>query len=151
MPRNRGYSFARNQGDNMTTHMKLTLHHLNDGHDMAIIHDTLPEVYDSFGTPEASMGSDRDGEYSVCIRYRDNNTAGWYYRAALCNLAMWQHVLGEPARIAAAEEDAQKEMAKRTKELADIIEGVIVDDRAIRPELIAAAILSFQKEQEPKP
>lgn len=134
----------------MPTYLKLTLHDLNDGRDIANINDELPEVYDSFGTPEASMGSDLDGEYSVCTRYRDNNTADWYYRAALCNLAMWQHVLGEPSRVAAEEEAAKEERSKRVKELADLIEEVIVDDRAIRVELIATAILNFQADQEGK-
>ena len=120
----------------MTTHMKLTLHEINSGREIANINDELPEVYDSFGTPEASMGSDLDGEYSVCTRYRDNNTAGWYYRAALCNLAMWQHKLGEPARVAAAEEA----LDKRRDELAETLSGVIGTQYVLRNRDIRNAI-----------
>lgn len=90
----------------MTTHMKLALHDINDGRDIGIIEDTLPEVYDTDipGGAEVSMGNPADGEYSVSVHERAENTADWHYRAALCHLAMWQYKLGEGARKAAAEE-----------------------------------------------
>lgn len=136
----------------MTTHLKLTLHDLETGRDIASIMGELPEVYDT-DTPhgaEVSMGNMADGEYSVAVNERLENTPDWHYRAALCHLAMWQYKLGEPDRIKAAEEAANAELSRQTKELANLIEEVITDDRAVRPEIIAMAILSFQKYQEDK-
>lgn len=99
----------------MTTALKLNLHDLDDGHDVATINDTLPEVYDTDNPmgAEVSMGDSSPDEYSVCVQER-NNTAGWYYRAALCNLAMWQYKLGEGAR----KKEAAEAIERRRNELA---------------------------------
>src|SRR4051794_2209766 len=102
----------------MTTHMKLTLHDLETGRDITTIRDTLPEVYDTDNPmgAEVSMGNSADGEYSVLVP-EGNRTPSWYYRTALCNLAMWQYKLGEDARKKEAEEAIQRRKDELAAEL----------------------------------
>lgn len=113
----------------MTTHIKLTLHELSTGRDIAIINDTLPEIYGTDNTlgAEVSMGNMAEGEYSVCVP-ESTQTANWHYRRALCDLTMWQYKLGADARIA----EAEAARDKRRDELAATLSGVIGTQYSVR-------------------